>query len=127
MSVMAPLAPHPTRPDGWSRRFYRPVLGDLLLAKPNLLPAAVFYLSYPVGLVIFAVMPGLRGGGEAGKPDRVSAPVHKSTRGNLDDAAHGSGGGIRDHGELQVAEVGPGVGAEQASEEGGVRSGTLSL
>jgi len=44
-------------------RFYRPVLGDLLLAKPNLLPAAVFYLSYPVGLVIFAVMPGLRGGG----------------------------------------------------------------
>jgi len=32
-------------------------------AVANLLPAAVFYLSYPVGLVIFAVMPGLRGGG----------------------------------------------------------------
>lgn len=44
-------------------RLYRPVLGDLLLAKPNLPAAAVFYLAYPVGMVLFVVAPALRGGG----------------------------------------------------------------
>jgi len=44
-------------------RFYRPILGDSALAGVNLPPAIAFYLLYPVGLVIFAVMPGLRGGG----------------------------------------------------------------
>lgn len=46
-------------------RFYRPVLGDLLLDKPNLAPAAAFYLLYPAGLVLFVVLPALRGGGVA--------------------------------------------------------------
>lgn len=46
-------------------RFYRPILGDLLLAKPNLAPAAVFYLVYPAGIMLFAVLPALRGGGPA--------------------------------------------------------------
>lgn len=46
-------------------RFYRPVLGDLLLAKPNMVAAAVFYLAYPMGLALFAVLPAVRGGGVA--------------------------------------------------------------
>lgn len=46
-------------------RFYRPILGDLLLAKPNLAPAAAFYLLYPAGLMLFVVLPALRGGGAA--------------------------------------------------------------
>jgi len=40
-------------------RFYRPILGDSALAGVNLPPAIAFYLLYPVGLVIFAVMPAL--------------------------------------------------------------------
>jgi len=43
-------------------KFYRPILGDILLAEVNLKAAAVFYLLYPVGLVIFAVAPALRSG-----------------------------------------------------------------
>jgi len=38
-------------------RLYRPVLGDMLRAEPNLAAAAVFYLLYPVGLIWFAVLP----------------------------------------------------------------------
>lgn len=45
-----------------SPRFYRPILGDLLAADFRLAPAVVFYLFYPVGLVIFAVMPALKTG-----------------------------------------------------------------
>lgn len=41
-----------------SRHFYRPRLGDLLATDPNLAVAAVFYLVYVVGIVVFAVMPG---------------------------------------------------------------------
>jgi uncharacterized membrane protein len=41
-------------------RFYRPILGDSALAGVNLPPAIAFYLLYPVGLVIFAVMPALK-------------------------------------------------------------------
>jgi uncharacterized membrane protein len=44
-------------------RFYRPIMGDIALAKANLLPAAAFYLLYPLGLVIFAIAPALKGGG----------------------------------------------------------------
>jgi uncharacterized membrane protein len=39
---------------------YRPVLGDILLPTVKLGPAVVFYLMYPVGLVMFAVLPALR-------------------------------------------------------------------
>ena len=38
-------------------RMYRPVLGDILRPDPNLWPAALFYLIYPLGLIGFAVMP----------------------------------------------------------------------
>lgn len=38
---------------------YQGWIGPLMHAQPLLLPAAVFYLLYPVGLVVFAVRPGL--------------------------------------------------------------------
>lgn len=41
-------------------RLYRPALGELLLAKPNMVAAALFYLVYPVGLAVFAVQNGLQ-------------------------------------------------------------------
>ena len=44
-------------------RFYRPVLKDLLMPSVSLAPAAVFYLLYPVGLVVFAIGPALKNGG----------------------------------------------------------------
>ena len=43
-------------------RVYRPALGDILAPSVNLTPALVFYLIYPVGLMIFAIMPSLRSG-----------------------------------------------------------------
>lgn len=43
-------------------RLYRPTLGDIMLGSPNLSAAAAFYLIYPVGLVIFAVLPALKSG-----------------------------------------------------------------
>ena len=39
---------------------YKSYLGELMLAQPKLLPAALFYVLYAVGLVVFAVMPALR-------------------------------------------------------------------
>lgn len=44
-------------------RLYRPVLGDMLRAEPNLAAAAVFYLLYPIGLIWFAVLPAQQDGG----------------------------------------------------------------
>lgn len=38
---------------------YRETVGHLLLATPNLLPAGLFYLAYPAGIVLFAVQPAL--------------------------------------------------------------------
>lgn len=39
---------------------YRPQLGALLADKPVLWAAVAFYLLYPLGIVLFAVTPGLR-------------------------------------------------------------------
>jgi uncharacterized membrane protein len=39
--------------------FYRPLLGDLMAAKPNIPAAIVFYLIYVTGIVMFAIMPSL--------------------------------------------------------------------
>ena len=39
---------------------YRPVLGDILLSSLRFGPAIIFYLAYPVGVVTFAAVPGLR-------------------------------------------------------------------
>lgn len=38
---------------------YKPALGDMLADPPNLWVAAVFYLLYVVGVVVFAVLPAL--------------------------------------------------------------------
>ena len=43
-------------------RLYRPMLGDILLDGVNVGPAVLFYLIYPVGLTVFAVLPALREG-----------------------------------------------------------------
>ncbi|NDA47031.1 MAG: DUF2177 family protein [Alphaproteobacteria bacterium] len=42
--------------------YYREQLGDLLLEKPVISVAFLFYALYLVGLVVFAVTPGLREG-----------------------------------------------------------------
>lgn len=38
---------------------YRERLGSLMLEKPQLLPAAVFYCLYVIGCVVFVVLPAL--------------------------------------------------------------------
>ncbi len=43
-----------------ANRIYRPTLGDMMLGSPDLAAAAAFYGIYPVGLVIFAVLPALK-------------------------------------------------------------------
>ena len=43
-------------------RFYRPTLGDILISGVNLPPALVFYLLYPIGLLVFAMSPALKSG-----------------------------------------------------------------
>ena len=39
---------------------YRPLLGDILAPAVRLGPAIVFYLLYPIGLVVFAIAPALK-------------------------------------------------------------------
>jgi|ERR1700744_1907648 uncharacterized membrane protein len=41
-------------------RLYRPTLDNILIAEVNLPPAIMFYLFYPVGLVVFALIPALK-------------------------------------------------------------------
>ncbi len=41
---------------------YQAALGPILLKEPRLVPAALFYLVYVTGLVIFCVAPGLAAG-----------------------------------------------------------------
>lgn len=43
-------------------RFYRPILGDIAAPDVNLWAAILFYFVYPVGLVVFAVLPALKTG-----------------------------------------------------------------
>jgi uncharacterized membrane protein len=43
-------------------RLYHPMLGDILLGTVKIAPAVLFYLVYPVGLTVFAVLPALREG-----------------------------------------------------------------
>lgn len=45
-----------------ARDFYQSRVGDLLLPKPNWGVAAIFYLAYPAGVVLFAVAPALDAG-----------------------------------------------------------------
>jgi len=46
-------------------RLYRPVLGDLLAAKPNAPAAIAFYAIYGLGLTILAIAPGSKDGSAA--------------------------------------------------------------
>ncbi len=39
---------------------YRPALGDILAPGLRIAPAIAFYLMYPIGVVVFAVLPALR-------------------------------------------------------------------
>jgi uncharacterized membrane protein len=41
---------------------YRPALADILLPNLRVAPAIMFYLLYPLGVVVFTVLPGLRAG-----------------------------------------------------------------
>jgi uncharacterized membrane protein len=43
-------------------RLYRPTLSDILLAGVNLRAVIVFYILFPIGLMIFAVIPALKSG-----------------------------------------------------------------
>jgi uncharacterized membrane protein len=45
-----------------AKKFYSDRLGSLLLDQPNLRAALAFYALYVVGIVFFAVLPGLRAG-----------------------------------------------------------------
>lgn len=38
---------------------YKAQIGHLMLDSPKLLPAALFYLCYVVGVIVFAILPGL--------------------------------------------------------------------
>src|SRR3569833_32483 len=42
---------------------YRRELGALLLDKPNLAIAGIFYLLFVIGIVVLAILPALNGGG----------------------------------------------------------------
>lgn len=46
-----------------ARILYRPTLGDLLLDNLRWVPALAFYFLFPLGVVHFAVIPALAGGG----------------------------------------------------------------
>lgn len=43
-------------------RLYRPQMGSLLADQPNLPVAAIFYLLYVVGIVVFVVLPAVGSG-----------------------------------------------------------------
>ena len=43
-------------------RFFRPSLGDILLNGVSMPPAIVFYVLFPVGLMIFAIKPAFKSG-----------------------------------------------------------------
>ncbi|RZL64232.1 MAG: DUF2177 family protein [Variovorax sp.] len=45
-----------------AKNMYAQAMGDLMSPQPRLAFAALFYLMYPVGLVIFAVLPGVDAG-----------------------------------------------------------------
>ena len=45
-----------------AKTFYRDGIGHLMATNPNWVAAAAFYLLYPVGLVIFAVLPSVGDG-----------------------------------------------------------------
>lgn len=51
---------------------YAPDIGPLMAAKPNMAAAVAFYLMFMVGLVVFAIAPGLDRGGVRGAAMRAA-------------------------------------------------------
>lgn len=45
-----------------ANRLYKSQLGPLLLEKPNMVAAVLFYIIFVVGIVVFAVMPAVAAG-----------------------------------------------------------------
>ncbi|MEO5499344.1 MAG: DUF2177 family protein [Candidatus Saccharimonadales bacterium] len=45
-----------------ANKFYKAQLGPLLLEKPNMIAAVLFYVIYVIGIVVFAVMPAVATG-----------------------------------------------------------------
>lgn len=45
-----------------ANKFYKSQLGPLLLEKPNMIAAVLFYVVFVVGVVVFAVMPAVAAG-----------------------------------------------------------------
>jgi len=43
-------------------KLYQSMLGDMMIESVRVLPAIIFYLFFPVGLVVFAVVPALQDG-----------------------------------------------------------------
>jgi uncharacterized membrane protein len=43
-----------------AKNFYHNRVGSLMLINPQVVPAAAFYILYLLGLLIFAIIPGLR-------------------------------------------------------------------
>ena len=43
-----------------AKKLYYDEIGKLLLDKPNMLPAVLFYIIYVVGIVVFVVNPALK-------------------------------------------------------------------
>jgi uncharacterized membrane protein len=44
------------------KALYKPTLGDILLTNVNLPAAIAFYLMFPIGILVFGVLPGLKAG-----------------------------------------------------------------
>ncbi len=42
-----------------AKNLYQNAMGDLMSPNPRLAFAAVFYLIYPIGLLVFAIVPGV--------------------------------------------------------------------
>ncbi len=42
-----------------ANKFYKKQLGSLLAVKPNLIAAAIFYVIYMIGVMVFAINPAL--------------------------------------------------------------------
>jgi uncharacterized membrane protein len=45
-----------------ANKFYKSQLGPLLLEKPNMIAAVLFYVIFVVGIVVFTVMPAVSAG-----------------------------------------------------------------
>lgn len=44
-----------------AKRFYSLHIGSIMASSPRIIPAVLFYLLYPLGVVFFIVMPALEG------------------------------------------------------------------